>query len=106
MLSGMPSTMKDDPRGDFPTIVTAADLRARATGENNARVRGAITRIISACQLAAERADLSASIDTDAAWFPYAIRNAVKQALEARGFRVSFYDGDQRDPGSGITVSW
>ena len=32
--------------------------------------------------------------------------SAVKDRVEALGYKVSVYHGDQRDPGTSITISW
>jgi hypothetical protein len=82
----------------------AAALRTKATGNSNLRALGAMNRIRKAASNAANEGECAVSLDMSNDWLPYAIRDTVKQQLEALGFAVSYFD-DQRE-GSSITVRW
>jgi hypothetical protein len=88
------------------STVTAASLRARATGAGNKKVAVASSRLRDEAVRAADGGFLSFTMTIEKNWFPYEIRDSVKAALEADGFRVSFYDGDMRDHEQSVTVHW
>lgn len=101
--------MREHAEGMSVDEITAVTLRARATGSNNGAVAKHVSNVKASCAAAADQGYLAVDIEWvggRAGTIPYVLRDAIKSALEADGFKVSFYSGDQRDPGSGMRVAW